>query len=187
MRRILLVLLVLVSSVLLIQAPAYARHNYYHIRLEGKGSATFIVTTDCPANSTFELRSAAFNLGPAAERGSETRTVPNTRRINKSIRDSNGQRIDIRVRQFELTTEKVSSRAGGYATFTATCNGHPLRATEDYPEAGEDPDLRQTVSLELPMTGVPVLPLLALGLGLVLAGGVLMALGRARGPRAGRS
>jgi hypothetical protein len=166
MRRILTVLVVLVSSVLLVQAPAYSYHYYGRVHLIGKGSGTFSVETNCPENGTLVLRSRTFRTGAVST------TVPTGRKVQVPGEDFS---------RFSFTTEKLSSQAHGSTTLTGTCNGHPLSFGKPYGEK------KQTVSLDLPFTGRPVLPLLVLGLGLVLAGGVLIALGRTGGSSLGRS
>jgi hypothetical protein len=176
MRRVLVVLLILVSSVLLLQAPAFAFHRFYSVDLISKGgSGTFSVTTDCPADSEFLLTSAAFNVGPAAGRGSVKLKVPPGSKTDKIAHENDK---DVPIFKFQFTTEKLSSQAHGKATFTATCDGHPLRA-------GEKP-YSTNPTQTLALTGVPALPLFALGLGLVLAGGALVAFGRSTGPGPGR-
>jgi hypothetical protein len=167
MRRILTVLVVLVSSVLLVQAPAYSYHYYGRVHLTGKGnSGTFSVETNCPENGTLVLRSSTFRTGAV------NITVPTGRKVEVPGEDFS---------RFSFTTEKLSSQARGLATLTGTCNGHALSFGKPYGEK------KQTVSLDLPFTGRPVLPLVVLGLGLVLAGGVLIALGRTGGSSLGRS
>jgi len=172
MRRVLVVLLVLVSSVLLLQAPAFGFHRYFQVHSVSTGdSGTLSIETDCPANSQFVLKSAQFNLG--SQRGSETFRVPTGHAIGTTAAGD-------KISRFQFRTEKLSSQATGTATFSATCDGDPLRAGKAY---SKPPKSMQT----LPLTGVPALPLLALGLGLVLAGGVLIALGRTGGSSPGRS
>jgi hypothetical protein len=171
MRRVLMVLLVLISSVLLIQAPAHARHYFYRVHLDSIGnSGTFTVTTDCPANSRFVLRSPSFNVGPDAGKGFHAQRVPASAPIGKTKENYN-------IRKFQFTTKKLSSKAKGTATFTATCNDHELSVGTG--NSG-------TEMQKLPLTGVPTLPLLVLGIGLVLAGGTLIALGRITGSSPGR-
>jgi len=167
-----MVLLVLVGSALFIQAPAYGWHNFFRAHLVEKGgSGTFSIETDCPANSTFVLRSPIFNLAPANEKGFvRLKVSPNSKEIGRSPAGP--------ILSFRFKTEKLSSQARGTATFTATCNGENLSVGKGY--SGQSMQ-------RLPMTGGRALLLLALGLGLVLAGGVLIALGRTGGSSPSRS
>jgi hypothetical protein len=166
MRRVLMVLIVLVCSILLVQAPAHSYHKFFRAHLDEIGnSGTFTVTTDCPPNSRFVLRSRSFDVGPAAGRGFYAQPVPSSPPIGRTDDDDP-------IRRFQFTTDKLSSNAKGTATFTATCDGHVLSVGE-----GDSGITMQ----QLPLTGVPTLPLLVLGFGLVLAGGMLIALGRITG------
>jgi hypothetical protein len=178
MRRVLVILLILASSVLLLQAPAFAFHRFYSVDLISiGGSGTFSVTTDCPAGSQFVLKSAVFNVAPAADRGSVKLKVPSAGKIARKTAGSD-KTAGHDIFKFQFTTEKLSSRAHGSATFTATCKGHPLRVGEPY----SNPKAEQTLAL----TGVPALLLFALGLGLVLTGGAFLAIGRSTGSGPGR-
>lgn len=172
MRR-LLVPLVLVGSILLVQSPAHAYHRFYLISpLRSKGEDVRItVDTNCEEGKRFTIRSAALGF-------SASRRVPRARF---------GPRKDIARLTFAAQVAGKSSTAK--ATFTATCNSHPLcpvkkeRCPEDLKSKGALLLLPQELvdpadPSELPSTGVSTPRWLVLGLCLLLAGGLLLAFAR---------
>jgi hypothetical protein len=173
MRR-LLVPLVLVGSILLVQSPAHAYHRFYQISSPLKSigdNLRITVDTNCKKGQKFALRSDSLGFFAS-------RPVPPAPRF--------GPRAGIS--RLKLTGPIAAKSATDKATFTATCNGHHLcpEKKDPCPNAIKSRSAQLLLPQELvepselSSTGTSTLRLLTLGLCLVLAGGLLIALGRRR-------
>jgi hypothetical protein len=172
--RKLLVPVVLIGSILLVQSPAYAWHRFYLLSLDSAGEKLVVsVKTNCEGN-TLKITSPAL-------------ATPITKKIPSQPSRSP------RVSNYTFT-RTVAGAAPRKATFTASCGRDSLCPTRIDADAECPRRLRRMVpkllpkqlfdpSLspsELPFNGVPTARWLTIGFGLLLAGGLLLALGRRR-------
>lgn len=150
MRKMLVVGALIVSSVLLLQAPAWAP-NLYKVSLSGTLKAS-------PAGRS--VRQASINASSNCYSKPVTITFkwtnPSYTEIKSATSDKGGN--------FTITSRHIPKGAKNVEKYVtaATCGSQPM-------------------TLELAFGGAPTLPLLAFGVSLVVAGGLLVLLGRRRG------
>lgn len=150
--RKLFVLVLALTSILLLPAPASAQRLYRLDAVEGPGSPTkFVGVSDCPPGDTITITSAGF--------------------VNNSSRATVGANG---IFQMSATITSTGVRNRFITLQSARCaQKGPL---EFKPFFGPRVSVFVPKGFELPFTGVPVLPRLALGLGLLVAGVLLLRL-----------
>ena len=171
--RKLLVPVVLVGSILLVQSPAYAWHRFYMLTLSEKNNRLVLEVDSNCEGATLTITSPAL-------------AAPITKKIPSHTGKGRPPTLKHRF------TSSLNNKASPQAMFSATCGRrHPL--CPERLKRGECPNHRLSVKKnlpvklletsrrrELPFGGVPTVRWLTIGLGLLLAGGLLLALGRRR-------
>jgi hypothetical protein len=150
--RKLFVLVLALTTILLLPAPASAQRLYRLDAVEGPGSPTkFVGVSDCPPGDTITITSAGFVNGPS-----------------KATVGANG------IFQMSATITSTGLRRRFIELQSAECvQKGPLKFE---PFFGPKVSVFVPKGFELPFTGVPVLPRLALGLSLLLAGALMVRL-----------
>jgi hypothetical protein len=151
--RKLFVLVLALTTILLLPAPASAQRLYRLDAVEGPHSpARFVGASDCSAGDTITIKSPGFDNG-----GSSKATV-----------GANGI--------FELSATITSTGLSRRFITLQSAECAQKGPLEFKPFFGPRVSVFVPKGFELPFTGVPVLPGLALGLSLLLAGALLVRL-----------
>jgi hypothetical protein len=146
MRKTLAVLALMISSILLLQAPTWAQDQDHHL-YKIKQGGSFVALSDCPEGQILIRPNKGASFQPWKLQGTE---AYGSGRVNRFFRDK--------------------SVPFNPAKLEATCKGEAMIISRTTLLGTGVP------RTSLPLTGRPLVPQLVLGIGLLLVGGLFVAL-----------